>query len=214
VAKVMIWCAGKGKVVPTGLDLPPGTPFSGYYAHKFMCPECGRVHPLRMPFYEGTTPGRHETYWISTELMPEISAEVGVLLSLMAQIEHALPRLFEKLTGATWEDSITILGCFKGFSDKLELMKTIIARRPAPDEVCNNISQILPRLAEANTIRNKYAHGGYGIGKNDTLHLRLFPNDSRKKRRTEIKTLDDVVEEVNLVRRVTVDVEQLAFAVP
>jgi hypothetical protein len=209
----MMWCGRTKKAVATGIDIPYGSPLTGYAQHKFTCEACGHVHAARNLFYERDPPLSVDRHWVALDLVPDIAAEIGILVSMFALIEFYMPWLFEGLTRSRSTDSAVVMGYFKSFGDKIELLEWIIKTRLEETDTSKAIKLCLPNLKEANSLRNKYVHARLSLGAHDELHLEPFAADVRRKPRTEIKSLEQVAEDVRRMRTIAYEAAVLAVKV-
>jgi hypothetical protein len=131
MSRVMMWCGRVGKTVPTGIDLPFGSPLTGHAEQKFICVGCGHAHACRNLFFEEDGPTEVDKHWFALDLLPDVAAEVGVLVSMFAMIEFYIPWYFQSLTGIDSGDAMMVMGYFKSFGDKIELLQLIIGNRTA-----------------------------------------------------------------------------------
>lgn len=204
-------CHRTNKPVFTGLERPASSRIRDYANHRFTCIACGRVHAVRSPYLEENGPTLGDQYWVALDNVPEIAAEVGIIVSIFWAIEFSMPRILQKLTGMRPDDATMVMGYFKSFSDKVELLKLLIKNRSQKDALCVQITTLLPRLAQANSLRNKYVHARFSIGINDLLHLAPFEADARRKPTEEKKTLEDVVEETQIMREIAQEAHHCAY---
>lgn len=105
------------------------------------------------------------------------------------------------------------MGYFKSFGDKVQLPELIIKNRGQETDKTKEVKAFLPVLKEANSLRNKYVHAKFGIGAHDSLHLERFAADVRRKPRTEIKSLEQVAEDVRRMRTIAHETSTLAWRV-
>jgi hypothetical protein len=199
--RVMMTCTRSGKPIFTGLDLPLGSPLRGYAKIKVPCMHCGKSHGIRRPFFEGQGPTDFKKYFVALDCEPDFAAEVGVLISCFALIEDYVPRLVAKLIGISYEDAFVITGSFVSFAHKVDLLESLAKLRHETVEARIAIERLVPRIRNANTTRNQYAHARYGITFNDDFMVDSFINDAKRKTKNARKSLDDIVEDVNLLKR-------------
>jgi hypothetical protein len=117
------------------------------------------------------------------------------------------------MTKSYSNDSAVVMGYSKSFADKVELLELIIKNRPEETDSTKAIKSFLPTLKEANSLRNKYVHARFSLGAHDNLHLEPFFADVRRKPRTEIKSLEQVAEDVRRMRTIAYEAGVLAVRV-
>ena len=200
MAKVMIFCTRTGKPLDTGLDLPLGTSLKGYAKHRVSCPHCKGEHGVRRPYFESEGPGEIGRYSVALDCEPIFAAEVGVLLSCFALVEGYMPKIMSKLTGISENDSATIVGSFTNFSSKIELIDALSKNRDSNLDK-EAIDKLFTKIREANSLRNIYAHSQYSITFHDDFVINSFLHDTKKKSKKQTKSLDDIVEDVNSLKR-------------
>ncbi len=131
---------------------------------------------------------------------PVFSAEVGVLLSCFALIEGYLPKIMSKLTGISEIESATILGHFLNVSSKINLIIDGLSNNRSSCIDNNEIDILIKMLNEAKSLRYIYGHSQYRIPY-DNFVIDSFLHDAKRKPKQQTKTLDDVVNDVNTLKR-------------
>jgi hypothetical protein len=206
VPRLMIICPRTGTPISTGIDLPLGSTLTGYAKTKVQCSQCGRDHGIHRPFLEGHGPSDFDKYAVALDCEPNFSAEVGVLISCFAIIESYMPQLLERLINIGSAEAFLIMSSFGEFSERTELLKSLVklyeAQKKTTDDI-TAIARFLPRITAVTTIRNKYAHGKYSITFHDDFIVDSFV--SSKKPKSTKKSLDAVVVDVNTLKHLICD---------
>jgi hypothetical protein len=187
--RVMMTCTRSGKSVFTGLDLPLDASLGAQAAKTVQCPSCGRTHPLRKLYFEGTGPKEKHLYNVALESAPAFSAEIGVLISCFALVEGYMPHLMSRLTGIDKDDAFTILGRFQ-MGERIQLLGALASSRDGDNAARKALEILLPKLTAATAVRNKYVHAQYSITFNDAIIVESWLHDS--KRKTKPKTTEDI----------------------
>jgi len=104
-----------------------------------------------------------QTYKVALDAFPEFAAQVGVLISYFAIIESYVHSLISKLTGTDEADAFVFSGSFMNFSMRVALLESLAKRRNPEDESVIIAKYFASLLREATKIRNRYAHGQYGL---------------------------------------------------
>jgi hypothetical protein len=206
MVRVMITCPRTGQPIYTGLELPVGSPLTGYAKRKVQCVHCSNDHGIRRPFFEGHGPDEFHKYFVALDCEPDFAAEVGVLISCFAMVESYAPQLLSRLLKIDDEEAFAIMSSFDTFSGRIELLKTLVNLQNSKGKQTDEkraVSRLLPRLSAATNIRNKYAHGRYSITLHDDFTIDSFVT-SRKPKRAQ-KSLDAMVEDVNTFKRLICD---------
>jgi predicted RNA-binding Zn-ribbon protein involved in translation (DUF1610 family) len=212
VPRVMIVCQETGRDVSTGIELAEGSHLTGHAARVFQCPACGKQHAVRRPFFENIGPTAFDKYWVALDRRPLIAAEIGVLISCAATVEWYLPQLIMKF-GVGYPDALIVAGYFQSFSVRIDLLQAIAKTRDPNDPITEAIQKFIPRMREANAIRNKYAHAQYGLGATeDSIVIMPFSGDAKKKDQTHTETIDDVVGDVNFLKALCSDLSDFIVA--
>jgi hypothetical protein len=196
----MMTCTRRGTVIFTGIDLPPGSSLAGFAKRKVLCRACGKHHGVRRPFFESEGPDEFHKYFVALDCEPDFAAEVGVLISCHALIEDYVPRVLAKLTGLSYDDAFAIVGSFVSFAHRLDLLQSLADLRQQPSNAKTAVERLIPRLREANSIRNQYAHARYGITFDDDFMVDSFLNDAKRKSKSARKSLDAIVADVNALK--------------
>lgn len=203
--RVMMICPKRSHPIFTGLELPAGSALTGLAKTRVPCPACGGEHSIRRPYFEGHGPDSLHLYWVALEQEPVFSAEVGVLISCFAIIENFIPAMLARLTKMNHNDAFTILSSFETFSQRVELLKALVKTHEGDEIETQALGRILPRLTNAATIRNKYAHGRYSITFDDDFVVESFITSRKPK--TVRKSLDAIVADVNVLKGLIVDLQ-------
>jgi hypothetical protein len=211
MSRVMMWCANKNRPTFTGLELPHGSSLKGYVHRKFACERCNHEHLVRNPWFEEDGPSPVDAYFVALDGAPEIAAEIGIMMSMLAIVESGFPHALHRLTSLSVGDATVIMNFFRSFSDKTELLKLIVANRDpsTPDKPRGSEISELPSLIStvnaANTIRNKYAHAMYGVTVKRGALVMPYRSDIRKKSVPGVEmALEEIVEDVRKVRAAAV----------
>jgi hypothetical protein len=212
MTRVMITCTRTGKPIPTALDLPLGSDLVGYAKTRVPCVHCGKDHGIRRPFFEGHGPDNFHKYFVALDCEPNFAAEVGVLISCFAMIESYAPRLLSRLIKIDESEAFTILSVFDTFSDRVELLKSLVKLQESQKKETDEkkaTERLVPRLTAATTIRNKYAHGRYGITFHDDFMIDSFITSRKPKSTT--KSLDAIVGDVNTFKHLICDLHGYTY---
>lgn len=119
---------------------------------------------------------------------PEFPKIIGIIISQFAIIEDFVPLVVRQITGISEDDSTTILGVIRNFSNKIELIGELINKRDKKSNDFIVIDYVKNLLSEANSIRNKYAHAKYGGFKHNSnlkdeyIYMELFSASYNKNR--------------------------------
>jgi len=208
----MITCPRTGKLIYTGLDLPVGSRLTGYAKRKVQCGHCGNEHGVRRPFLEGHGPDEFHKYFVALDCEPNFAAEVGVLISCFALIESYAAHLLSRLIKIDHSEAFTIMATFDTFSERIDLLKSLVklhASQSKDTDATKAIERLLPKLTAVTTIRNKYAHGRYGITFHDDFMVESFVTSRKPK--SARKSLDAIVEDVNTFKRLICDIHGYVY---
>ena len=157
------------------------------------------------PYDKLSDGGRFRTALTSA---PDFAAKIGVMIATFANVESYLPFVFAKLTGVKVDDAHAIVGVFRAFSNKIDLLAEVIKRRDKDSLDWEVFTHIKGRFTEANRIRNHYAHAMYmGIG--DPLTIVPYSGDHNKIAQSVEKSFVEV--EADLIVLETVANELWAF---
>jgi hypothetical protein len=204
--RLMIRCPRNGQPLYTGIDVPIGSKLTGYAKTKVHCNQCHKDHGIRRPFLEGSEPSEFDKYIVALDVEPNFSAEVGVLISCFALIEGYVPAMLQRLLNIESAEAFVIMSSFDTFSDKTGLLRALVQmheKQKTKTEDTRALSRLLPRITACTTVRNKYAHGRYSLTFNDDFLVDSFVLS--KKPKSVRKSLDDIVEDVNLLRHLICD---------
>lgn len=153
------------------------------------------------PYAASTAASELEKYDVALDHAPDFSAQVGVLLSCFAIVEHYVPQLLSRLTGLGDNDSFRLVGTFTSFSNRVELIRLILENR-AESETRRIYTHFLKTLGEANSLRNRFAHGLYSITFGQKIVVQSFGSDSRKATREELYDLARVKSDVHRIKQI------------
>jgi hypothetical protein len=127
-------------------------------------------------------------------------------------VESYLPRMLGRLIKVHETEAFAILSGFESFSQRLELLKALTRLHDTQARHSfekTAISRLLPRMTAMTTLRNRYAHGRYGISFNDDFVVDSFIG-SRKPKNAR-KSLDAIVEDVNTFKRLINDLHGFVY---
>lgn len=102
---------------------------------------------------------------------------IGVVLSWFAGTELLIPKALRRLTKGTLKDAIAIMSVFRAFSNKIDVLESVIKNVPDGPEK-EVASYVKGHFTEANKIRNRYAHGLY-LSTPQGLHIAPYGKRSR-----------------------------------
>ena len=134
----------------------------------------------------------------------ELAALVGCIISQFALTEMEVPGLLGKLTGMRGDDAHAIVGVFRAFSNRIDLLAEVIKRRAegSPERIIYGYFK--GRLKEANAIRNKYAHATYAGGKDQMV---LIPYSGDHNRAPEFIEISPGSVKADLLKIATINYE-------
>lgn len=130
---------------------------------------------------------------------PEFASEIGLMTSAFALLERFPPILLSRLTGMSESDSGIILGHFRSFAGKLEVIKTVCRSRGNQTGIVKAVERFRGELQEANRIRNKYAHGRF-TQTEAGMTMTTWEHDANRKTHLEVLSLADVQEDTAILR--------------
>lgn len=139
----------------------------------------------------------------------ELAALVGCIISQFALTEMEVPRLLAKLTGMRKDDAHAVVGVFRAFSNRIDLLAEVIKRRAEGSHDRIIYGYFKGRLKEANTIRNRYAHATYAGGKGK---IKLIPFSGDHNRAPEIIEISPKSVKADLLKIATINYELTMWA--
>jgi hypothetical protein len=200
-------CPGQIGAVDSGVDIATNADISELSSKFIQCQHCGRRHAIHAAHFEGQEKPRAR--WNALDVDRDFSAELGVLVAEFAIIESYLPHLMTCISGVEYHLAYVVLGHFQSINARVDLLKALIGKRlemndtsPNSAEKLNKIKELLIEFKRCIELRNKYLHAGYGVGAGGLMHVRPFPADARKAKRTEIKGHKEILLDVETVKDV------------
>ncbi len=141
---------------------------------------------------------------------PPYAAKVGVIISLFALVENYSPHILRMLTGLNKQDARAIMGVFRAFSNRIDLLKAVYKPRGelSVDAVVG--SHYAGLFNEANKIRNKYAHATYSIAAT-TMHLHTYSGDYGRTPERIIQTDEDFEGDITRMKRIICELHALVY---
>jgi hypothetical protein len=140
----------------------------------------------------------------------EVASEIGILLSAFAIVELSPPAILAKLTGIDQTHAEIILGHFRSFSARLDVVEAIAKSQHADDPERAIAIKLLEKIRACGRIRNKYAHGIWqGVAPNDKtveLHVIGWAADAKKQTSRSVVTLETIIEDCSILREAVFDV--------
>jgi len=163
-------------------------------------------------FSENEKKINHETsvFKVALEGEADYAAKIGVIISMFALIEDYAPFLLQLFTGISKEDSRSVMGVFRAFSNRIDLLKAVYKPKGA-----NSVDAIIGThyvglLNEANKIRNKYAHAQYATTRKSIVLIPFSSDYNRITERVE-QTLADFDKDINRMRRIICELHALIY---
>jgi len=151
-----------------------------------------------------------ETYNVALDAEPTYAAMVGSIISMFALIEGYAPQILSCLTGLSSQDARAIMGAFRAFSNRLDLIKAVYKTR-GPTSVDAIVGgHYVSLLNEANRIRNKYAHATYSTTRRSII-LKTFSGDYNKNQEQIEQTESDFPRDITRLRRITAELHGLIY---
>ena len=149
-------------------------------------------------------------YQVALELkgQEQYARHVGVIISLFAIVEGFVPRVLESLLGMDREDARSITGVFRAFSNRLDLIEQLIKGRDKGSVEREVFSYTKGLLAEANNIRNKFAHATYGYA-GDHFKLETCSSNYNQARQIIDMTLDDFEKDILRLKRIISELQAI-----
>jgi hypothetical protein len=219
MSRVMMWCVPKNRATFTGLELDHSEPLTGLWGKHFTCSQCGEDHAFRNLFFEEDGPGEVGGYFTALDGMPEFAAEIGKLISMIANIESGFPLALRRLTGLTYGDATVIMDALDGFGQKTRMLKLIARHRDKPipgmavAPAVAELDDLLPLLNEANSIRNRLAHATYGFTGRTTALVMPYRSDIDKRKIAGFNMdLERLLGDVRTLRRAAVAMSRYTSA--
>lgn len=151
-----------------------------------------------------------EKYNVALEHGKEYAEAVGVIISLFALVEGYPPLVLEKLGVLSKADARSILGVFRAFSNRIDLLKEVGDNRPSGsiERICFGYYKGL--FKEANAIRNKYAHATYSYDLKD-MYLQVFSGDHNRKSMTLRQSIEDYRNDINRLKRIICELHAFCY---
>jgi len=151
-----------------------------------------------------------KAYNVALDGEPVYAALVGSIISMFALIEDYVPKLLTLLTGLSDQDSRAIVGTFRSFSNRLDLLKAIYKPRGDRSVDATVGQHYVGLLTDANRIRNKYAHATYGTtGK--SIRIKTFSSDYARDTEIFDQKADDFENDIKRLRRITAELHGLIY---
>ena len=145
------------------------------------------------------------------ETQPSYAAKIGVVISMFALIEDHSPLILCRLTGINQMDARAIMGTFRAFSNRIDLLKAVYRshERTSPKFVFG--SYFAGLFTEANKIRNKYAHAKYSLNSKNKLGIEPFSSDYNRKTVPQEHTAEEFENDINRLRRIIAELDCLLW---
>lgn len=150
-----------------------------------------------------------EGYKVALDDFPEFAAQVGVLISCFAMIESYVHVLISRLTGTSESDAFVFSGSFMNFRARVDLLQSLAKVRNPKDQSAIIAKHFVSLLREATGIRNRYAHGRYGLSfeggsysptAKKIIYIDSSLFDANKRPVQAVRDLDDVIKEVQRIK--------------
>lgn len=209
--RVMMRCTDDwDKEFFTGVDRPRKEGLKGLGNKVVECPRCGNPHYLRRLYFEGdkVEPGPLIDIY-ALDVAYGAAGEIGVLIGCMAMIELYFPELLAKLTNMTLDDAKITTGTFFNFSHRIDLIELITESRPK-SEMKSDFLILCKKIRKANNVRLKYAHARYSVA-HEKIHVEPFFGDTRKKPKFEFLTVDDISDDLEVVKSAVRAIHQFLY---
>lgn len=161
-------------------------------------------------FQENEAALAHEAkaYNVALDDEPAYAAMVGSIVSMFALIEDYAPQFLSRLTGLSYQDAHSIMGTFRAFSNRLDLIKAVYKPRGIGSVDAIVGSHYVGLLNEANRIRNKYAHATYSTTRKSII-LKTFSSDYNRGPEQIEQTEADFQADIVRLRRITAELHGL-----
>jgi hypothetical protein len=147
---------------------------------------------------------------VALDWEPAYAAVVGSIVSSFALIEDYAPQILALLTGCSGQDARSIMGTFRAFSNRLDLLKSIYKTRGQNSTDAIIGTHYVSLLIEANKIRNKYAHSTYATT-NKSIIIKTFSSDYNRGPETFEMGLGDFKRDRDRLRRITAELHGLVY---
>lgn len=199
MSKIMFRCTYNGKPVAVA----ESGEIDDYIGAIFDCPNCCEPHVLKRLYLEGEEPSEKQKFNVALESALYYASEIGVFISCFALLEGYMPQLLEKLTGLSKEDAAEIMGNLN-MSARVDLLKNLAEQRGDSDQAKQAVSFFAPKIREAISIRNKYAHAEYSIA-HENVFVKQWKYDSKRKTKEYKETLRDAAIAVETIQSLICD---------
>ena len=109
----------------------------------------------------------------------EYSVLIGRIIAYFASVERLAPAELQRITGMHQEQADAILGVFRSFKNKLDVLKVVAA--PIENEAEKEVATyVRGHFTSANTMRNTYAHAAFMWRGGDELVLAPYGDMSQE----------------------------------
>jgi hypothetical protein len=165
------------------------------------CSHCGQHHYLRNPYYSGDAPSHFFPPADGLEPAPAFAMEVGTIVAGAAFMESFIPQIFAKLTGMSAYQAVLIFGAITSTSQKIGVLEVLRDLRDA-DEVKKDLTIVIEKFRKCGALRDYYAHAKFHYSNvGPRISIIPFFGDTKKRRESEIKTLDEVRRDADFMQR-------------
>lgn len=163
-------------------------------------------------FTENEKQIQHETaiYNVALDDETNYAAMVGVIISMFAMIEDYAPQILQLLTGMSKTDSRSIMGVFRAFSNRIDLLKAVYKPKGADSVDCIIGRHYVGLLNDAVKIRNKYAHAKYSTTRKSII-LTTFSSDYNRTAERIEQTIPDFIKDIRRLRRIICELHALIY---
>lgn len=159
---------------------------------------------------ETTIASETEKFNVALEHGPDYAQAVGVIISLFAIVEDYTPFFLKTFCNIDASDARSIMGVFRAFSNRIELLKELSRNRPVGtrDRIISSYYRGL--LTDANKIRNKYAHAKYSYAKTHFV-LHTFAGDFNRNDEHIYQKIDDFNKDIKQLKRIICELHALFY---
>lgn len=160
---------------------------------------------LNLP--KAPSPSEHR---LMLDSVPEVAAQIGVLMSAFAIIELSPPAILAQLTGIDLSHADIILGHNRSFAARLEILEAVAISQPLEDARREPALSLISKIRESSRIRNKYAHGIWqGVSSDDKsveLHVIGWAADAKRHTSRSVVSVETITEDCAQLRETVYDV--------